>query len=164
MEPRTSWNRWLLLVCLAAAQGGCGVSDIYSANGPKPQAAALSKRPNWRVSGDLKDPAKAVDGDVNTAALSGRIYANASLTIDLGKPCVFNMVIIDHGPNETGFCGRVAVLTSLDGTTFTHRHTAPGTRRVTIASLIAPALARYVRLQAVQEGSEPWSVAEVYLQ
>jgi len=127
-------------------------------------ATAVSARTTWRVGGDLKEVKNAVDGSRVTAAVSEPAYQNAHVTIDLGKPCLFNMVVIDHGPEEMGFCRRLAVLTSLDGQNYTRRTVGPGTRRVTILSLITPILARYVRLQVVATGDRPWSVGEVYVQ
>jgi len=58
----------------------------------------------------------------------------------------------------------VAVLTSMDGREFEYRISGPGTRRITSLLLDRPVLARYVRLQAVLPGPQPWAVAEVYLQ
>ena len=99
-----------------------------------------------------------------TAAVSTQHYRGAELTIDLGAPCLFNMVIIRHGPDGEGHCARVELLTSLDGTRFISRHIAPGTRIRTNLCPIRPILARYVRLRAVVPGKHRWSVAEVYLQ
>lgn len=140
---------------------GCG-GPIY--NNGRSQSSVISSRAIWRASGDLRSPASAIDGDVNTVASSTAPDGRGTLTIDLGKPCVFNMVIIEHGPNEYGFARRVVLLTSTDGQSFTQRYAAAGTRRVTILCPSTPILARYVRLQAMVPGSQPWSVAEVYLQ
>jgi len=150
-------------VALAAWLGGCGPGSIYS--DPRGSVVgSVSPRTQWRITGDLKDPQKAADDDVSTVALSHAVYSNAALTIDLGRPCLFNMVVIDHGPNRDGCAGRVAVLTSTDGREYVFRHAAPGSRRVSTLLMLTPVLARYIRLQVLQEGQAPWSVAEVYIQ
>lgn len=166
-EVMTLTSSWKVLLFVSAwlsvAVCGC-VDQRFHQSRPKPRASAVSKRSNWRIGGDLRDLQNAIDGDFTTAAVSRDDYANATITIDLGKVCLFNTVVIDHGPNELGFCRRVALLTSSDGMTFTHRHIVGGTRRVTIVCFITPTLARYVRLEAVLPGSRPWSVGEVYMQ
>jgi hypothetical protein len=148
---------------LAGLAPGCAQSPIYDPAENHP-IGNVSQRHLWRLGGDLKDPAKAADGDLATAATDPQRRANATLTIDLGKPCVFNLVIVDHGLNQYGFCRRMVVLTSMDGQTFTQRHAVPGTRRVTAAMLPEFVLARYIRLQAATPGDRPWSIAEVYIQ
>jgi len=150
-----------LLLVLAVGIAGCG--SVYT-SGRQFSRGAITPRSAWKASGTLKDPAKALDGDLLTAAVSEGNYKDATLDIDLGEVCLFNMVAIDHGPDEMGFCGRVAAETSVDGKEFTRRAEAPGTRKVTIVSLITPVLARYLRLRAVDVGVEAWSVAEVHLQ
>jgi hypothetical protein len=147
-----------LVLCLAA---GCG-SPIYQEG--RSQASAISPRTAWQASGDMRSLQAAIDGDISTAATSASPDGGGAITIDLGKPCVFNMVVIEHGTNEFAFARRVAMLTSLDGIAFTQRYSALGTRRVTILCPAAPILARYVRLYATVPGDLPWSVAEVYLQ
>jgi hypothetical protein len=118
----------------------------------------------WRASGDLRDPSYAIDGDLQTAAVSGNSYAGAHIEVDLGKACEFNRIIVEHGPDEFGFPHRMAVFTSLDGRNFTPLTQVYGKRRVTNVLLVAPVLARYVRLQAVVPGPHPWSVAEIGFQ
>jgi len=148
---------------VAAMAGGCGVGAIY--NDPQGSMVGyVSPRTEWAISGDLPNARTAVDGDVGTFTVSGPSYSNSQLTIDLGRPCLFNMVVVDHGPNRDGYPARLGVLTSGDGKEFVFRHAAPGCRRVTTLLLLTPVLARYVRIQALQEGRQPWSVAEVYLQ
>ena len=150
-------------VVLAAMASGCGVGSIYS----DPQGSMVgyvSSRGTWKISGDLPNAKNAIDDDVSTFARTGQSYANSQLTIDLGQPCLFNMVVVDHGPNRDGYPARLAVLTSGDGKEFILRHAVGGSRRVTTALLLTPVLARYVRIQAVEEGRQPWSVAEIYLQ
>jgi len=151
-------------VCLSLAAAGCGVSSYYREDGEKAMPGAVSPRQEWIVSGDLDNVQEAIDGSVSTAAMSAPQYAGATITIDLGRPCLFNHVSILHGPNEYGYCRRVAVETSMDGRTFTTRHAAPGNRVVTNVSLITPYLTRYVRIRAVVPGSEPWRVAEILIE
>jgi hypothetical protein len=140
---------------------GCG-GPIYQEG--KSPASAITPRSSWQASGDMRGAQAVLDGDIGTAAVSAAPDGGGSITIDLGKPCVFNMAVIEHGTNEWAFARRVALLTSLDGISFTQRYSALGTRRVTILCPAAPILARYVRLQAVVAGDRPWLVAEVYLQ
>ncbi len=150
------------LLCGAAAWSGCeGASPDSGAPAP---GAVISPRNTWRASGDLRDPAKAIDGELSTAAVSGTPYTNARLDVDLGKPCTFNRIVVEHGPDEYGFPARMAVYTSLDGQTFHLQAEVPGKRKVTNVLLVSPTLARYVRLQAVSAGARPWSVAEIVLQ
>ena len=154
----------LLLTCLAATAAGCAVAPIYPADGPKSPAAAVTSRRQWKASGDLRDPEKAIDGTPDTAAIGDPLRSGAAITIDLGKACLFNMVAVDHGLNETGFCRRLVLLSSMDGSTFERRYAVPGTRRITTLCLVSPVLARYIRLEAVIPGEAPWSIAEVYVQ
>jgi hypothetical protein len=149
-----------LALLLWAILGCSGLPDYQT------HSSEISPRAKWIIVGTrgIEDAAKALDGDRGTAAVSGASYDKAHITIDLGKVCLFNMVVIDHGPNEYGFCGRVAVLTSLDNNAYTPRRSEPGTRRVSIVSLIKPELARYVRIRADAEGSRPWSLGEIYLE
>lgn len=152
-----------LLAGWLAALTGCG-GEIYTGDS-KPVAAVVTDKRLWKASGTIPDAGKAIDGDMGTAALSRNSYDNAYITIDLSKPCLFNLVIIDQGPSQQyGFPRRVAVLTSMDGQNFIYRYAAPGTRRVTLLYLPSPVLARYVRLQAIVQGDQPWSLGEIYLQ
>ena len=112
----------------------------------------------------MANPADAVDGNINTRAVASSDGATPQLTIDLGKPGMFNMVVIDHGRNELGFASEVRVQTSLDGRVFTNRYSASGARRVSSFLLLTPVLARYVRLEAVAPGQSPWSLAEIHIQ
>lgn len=159
-------NKWsivfVFLAFCSACSAGC-LGPLYH-EGPRAPAAAISARSTWVVFGDLMGPEKAIDGNFSTAAVSEVSGNNNTITIDLGKPCLFNMVVIEHGRNEFGFSRRVALLTSMDGQDFTHRHDAPGTRGVTILCVVRPILARYVRLQVIEPGRQQWTVAEIYLQ
>ncbi|MCJ7544855.1 MAG: discoidin domain-containing protein [Phycisphaerae bacterium] len=155
---------WRAMVMIVLAAGGLGAGCNGSAYQPgRAEAAAITPRNVWRVTGDLRTPPAAVDHNISTAAVSADSSGRGTITLDLSKPCLFNMVVIEHGLDEMGFAPRVAVQTSLDGQTFTQRYVGVGTRRVTILYLGGPVLARYVRLQALAAGQRPWCVAEVYL-
>lgn len=168
MSRKTKLNRIADMLAvpaifLATLLVGCD-GQVYPPNGAKGPAAAISDRSLWRVSGDLRNIRSAIDGDVYTAAVSDFDYRNAVVTIDLGKPCLFNMIVIDHGSaGAGGYCRRVAVLTSNDGRNFTQCYSVAGTKRFTILNMITPVLARYVRLHAAVPGEKPWSIAEMYL-
>lgn len=146
----------------AATMAGC-TGQIYSPNGPKTPGASITGRQLWQASGEVREPGNAIDGSVQTAAVGQRTGNGESLTIDLGRPCMFNFVAIDHGPEEMGFARTTVLLTSMDGKAFEYRHAAPGTRRVTSLCPISPILARYVRLQVLVPGERPWSLAEIYI-
>jgi len=118
----------------------------------------------WEAYGTVENPGHAIDGNINTAAIGASRGRAASLVVDLGKPGTFNMVVIDHGRNALGFAREVEVYTSLDGKSFKRRYRALGTRRVSTFCLMEPVLARYVRLDAVEAGDQPWSLAEIHLQ
>lgn len=141
--------------------GGCASTWDHARRAP---AAAISPRSSWKARGSVSDAEGAIDGNPTTAAVTGRQYQQAYITIDLGKPCVFNMVAVQHGADQFGFARRLGLWTSLDGQTFTKIHEVPGTRRITYILPIKPILARYVKLQVVTAGVRPWSVAEIYLQ
>jgi hypothetical protein len=158
MPPESKVGGLLALALAGWALGGCG----GELTGTDP-ASSITPRSQWRAFGDLPAIRRIIDGSRATAAATGRHYDNASFTIDLGKPCLFNMVGIEHGPDEFGFCRRVALWTSLDGESYTKVHEAPGTRKVTFLVTVTPVLARYLRLQAAIPGERPWSVAEVLL-
>ncbi len=153
---------WIAVTAMVV--GGCVPSGIYTPDGRTSPAAAISKRSQWNVFGDLREPHLAADGLVRTAAVSGNPYDGAMLTIDLGKACLFNMVVIDHGADEYGFPRRLDLLTSMDGQSFRHRWSGPGMRRVTNICPFTPIFARYIRFRVTIPGDRPWSVAEVYVQ
>ena len=149
-----------LVIYLAAAAVGCDGQYNSSRRFP---AAAISPKQTWKASGGLRTPENAIDGRLSTAAQTGHSYANRSIVIDLGKVCMFNTIIIEHGNDEFGYCRRVGIYTSIDGKEYTHRTSLPGTRRVSIFALVTPVLGRYIRLQAVTPGNSSWSIAEVHL-
>jgi len=154
------WMCILLLVGPALFSAGCAGDFEHGRFAP---AAAVSPFQDWKVTGNLQEPQKAADGSAATAAVARRGH-NAQITIDLGTACLFNMIAVNHGPDQFGFCRRLAVLTSLDGKAFDRRTVLPGTRHITVLLLPRPTLARYIRLQVVLRGSRPWSVAEIFVQ
>jgi hypothetical protein len=147
-------------VCFACVVlAGC-TDGIYQHS----ESSSISPYTKWRISGDLDGMAKAIDNNVETAAVSKSYYPNALVTLDLGKPCMFNRVVLDQGPNnEFGYCRKVGVWTSMDGQTFNYVYAAPGTRRITVLCWVTPVLARYICLRAVVPGDKPWSIGEIYV-
>jgi hypothetical protein len=143
---------------------GCDAAPIYTDGSSRAAIGSVPDRSKWTARGNLKDAGNGVDGNINTLAVAVDGAANSSLMIDLGKPGLLNMVVVDHGRNEFGFARRMLVSTSLDGERFTQRHSGPGTRRVSTMMLITPVLARYVRLDVLLPGDRPFTVAEVYMQ
>lgn len=152
------------LLLLAAVPIGCETGSIYTSSDSKMAVGQVPDRGLWDAYGTVENPANAIDGNIHTAATGGSQDGSASLVVDLGKAGTFNMVVIDHGRNANGFARQVEVHTSLDGKHFTRRYVALGTRRVSTFCMIRPVLARYVRLDAVVAGDEPWSLAEIHLQ
>ena len=162
-----NWTRTWLCVAAAAtvtAATGCEVGEIYWQRPGGKLGLKISPKASWRASGTAANPRAAIDGDLTTAARSSYRGGNAELTIDLGRRCLFEMIVIDHGEAQHGYARRVGVATSRNGKAYVDRYTAPGTRRVTHLMLPKPALARYVRLKVVAPGRRAWSVAEVYIQ
>lgn len=143
---------------------GCDAAPIYTDSSPRSAIGSVPDRAKWTARGSLKDASNAVDGNISTLAVAPEGAVNSTLTIDMGRPGLLNMVVIDHGRNEFGFARRLVVSTSLDGAQFTQRHAGPGTRRVTTMMLITPVLARYVRMDVLVPGDRPFTVAEVYMQ
>lgn len=126
---------------------------------------AISPKSQWRATSvTMSEPESAVDGRIGTAAI-GPAAPKAELLIDLGKPCVFNRVTVDHGTNDDeAYPHQLALQTSMDGRVFYTRKVVLGTRWRTNFSLITPTLARYVRLEVKKAGTGSWRVAEVTLQ
>lgn len=150
---------WLV----AALQAGCELPAAYEGKGQQ-VIGRVTDRSAWSASGSLADCANAIDRNINTMAIAKEGDPAPTLTIDLGQPCMFNMIVVDHGRNEHNYARRVMILTSADGRRFIPQYTAPGTRRVSIYCLPTFVLARYVQIQASEPGDRPFSVAEVYLQ
>ena len=150
-------------VCLSLPfLGGCA-SQIYS---HQPQVSVnVSPCTSWAITGDhMNNVQWAIDDVLVTAATSDAYYTSAAVTVDLGKPCVFNMVVLDHGIERDGYARRTAVYISMDGKNYQYQYAVPGTRRVTILNWVTPVMARYVRVQAIAPGDRPWSIAELYVQ
>lgn len=163
-KPISPWPAAVLLAAalLGGALGGC-VERIYN---PAPRVihgARITSPTRWKISGTLGDLPNAIDGNVHTAAVSAANASGAQITLDLGKMCLFNMVVVDHGDQQAGCCHRTSVYTSVDGANFRPAGSAPGVRRVTTVLLMTPTHARYVRVQVDEPGDQPWSVAELYL-
>lgn len=153
---------WLVLAGLVASLAGC-VGSVYNRSSMN-AVANVSPYTSWTISGDLNNLNNAIDDNVATAAVSNSYYTNAYFTLDLGKPSVFNTVIVDHGANADGYARRMSVEISMDGRNFQYQYAVPGTRRVTIMNWVTPVMARYIRVRAIAPGNGPWSVAEVYVQ
>jgi len=152
-------------MCVVAAGllGGCMGGQIIDYDGLGANAS-ITPKSQWKLSGDFTDLANAADDDVRTVATSGD-GPESFLQIDFGKPCVFNLVIIDHGPDRAlDFPVRLVLLTSYDGRTWTTEYIASGTRRITYIPLIGARLARHVRLVTQVRGDQPWTMGEVYFQ
>ena len=157
-----TWHKLCWLVLLVAA-AGCEGDPAFD---PAAQAAAagIAPRSQWQVRGRGVDNAElAIDGNMATRATTSSSYRDAALTIDLGDPSLFNMLVLEHGAEGMGFAQRVGVSTSLDGQSYTRRAIAPGNRRVTIVCIVTPVLARHIRIEAMQPGQRPWSLAEIQL-
>jgi len=149
-------------VAAASLLGGCMRGQIIDHEGRA--IALITPKSQWKLSGDFTDAAKAADDNVNTVATSSD-SPTSYLQIDLGKPCVFNLIIIDHGPdNQHNFPGRLVVMTSYDGKNWTTEYVVHGTRRITYIPLVGAKLARYVRLVTQVRGEQPWTVGEIYFQ
>ena len=156
------------LSCVLAAVSGCcllapGCTGPIYQPGQQYFPDAISPRTQWTATGTVADPVKAIDGNVATAAVAPVGVADPMLVVDLGKPCLLNMIVVDHGANEMGYCRLLAVQTSDDGMHWVERASVPGLRRVTNVLLTSQVLARYVRLKVARPGGGPWSVAEVYI-
>ncbi len=152
----------LTLVLAGGLNAGC-VGPLYDNTGGSALSESVTPVDKWRIEGNLREIQSAIDGDLFTAA-AGSMGGNDAITIDLSKVCYFNMIVIDHGVAESGYARRVAVLTSLSGNNYVYQKSGPGNRRVTVMLLDRAVLARYVRIQVVMPGADPWSIAEVYFQ
>jgi len=146
----------MLIAAAAVCIGGCGQQDVVTQD--------IGNQGHWRIRGDFHDMAKAVDGDIQTAAFSGN-SPTTGIYIDLGKPREFNTIILDHGPgHEFNFPNRLSVFTSLDGRNWSTVYVVQGTRRVTYIPLMTRTVVRYIRLQTAAKNDRPWTIAEIYLQ
>jgi hypothetical protein len=156
---------WLFYLILAVGTAGCSGSAGFDLN--KPARNTISPPSKWKITcpeGDFTNIGNAIDGSSRTMAISKANYNGASFTIDLGRICNFNMIVILHGSKERNFPKKIVVSTSVDGKQFMNVHTAPGTRKYTYLALLTPVNARYLRLTAVAQGAKPWAISGVYLQ
>jgi hypothetical protein len=153
---------------LLLATAGCG-DDMASrppdADTGHAVATTVTPKSQWHATSvTMSEPEAAVDGRLQTAAV-GPAVPKAELLIDLGRACLFNRVIIDHGTNDDeAYPRQLALQTSMDGRVFYTRKVVLGTRWRTNVSLITPTLARYVRLEVKKAGIGSWRVAEITLQ
>lgn len=158
-------TKFICLVFLVGVMIGCDVvAPIYKPSTGGYLGADITPKNTWTVRSGLANPAAATDENLFTAARSNYGYAGAELIIDMKKVCLFQTIILEHGAAKNGHCREVDISTSVDGKKFSKKYVAPGTRRITIVSLPAPTLARYVRIKAVRPGRSRWSIAEVYIQ
>ena len=130
-------------------------------------AGLLTGQEQWTISssgGGFNDIQNAIDGRISTVALSSRGYRGATVTIDLGRQCMFNLIALRHGSKEFGYAGKVACLTSINGKDFTYKNTTWGKRQVTYLPLMTPVRARYIRFQVIEPGVRAWALAEIYIQ
>ncbi|NBB95517.1 MAG: hypothetical protein GVY16_07225 [Planctomycetes bacterium] len=153
----------LLLAGLLAA--GCDLQPPPAER--RAVSGAISLPSTWKIDAQgvrFKDLPAAIDGNTMTLATATSQYRGGSVTLDLGRPCLFNMITILHGQQPDGHARIVAVYTSNDGKTYKKRYTTAATRSVTYLPILTPIRARYVRLVAEQAGARPWAIAEIYLQ
>ncbi|MBI5723063.1 MAG: discoidin domain-containing protein [Planctomycetes bacterium] len=144
---------WVLAGLLALA---CGCNPNYG----RQLLGSIPEKNTWVISGNMQDPQKAADGEEATAASGGNV-----LIIDLGKKGgLLNYIVLSHGSRERGFCRKMCVLTSFDGQNWSQCYKGIGTRKVSHAMLFTPIFTRYLRIQVIEAGDEPWTIAEVYLQ
>jgi hypothetical protein len=149
---------------LLTSSVGCEPGPIYGPDAQRLSVGSITPRSTWTASGNLDMPDLATDGNLNTMAVGRTGNPPPSLRIDLGQACTFNFVVVDHGRDELAFARRVEIATSMDGRTFSPCMIGPGTRRVSNFMLPKTALARYIRITAIEPGAKPLAVAEVYLQ
>lgn len=157
-------KRLALAIALIVPAALAGCTPAPPTIGPSRLTAAFQQvtpRTQWSVTGTLRDKELACDGRLDTVATAGQ---TPYLTIDLGKACYLNLVVVEHGGDEDAYARRVQITTSMDGKKFSEQIVGPGTRRVSNYLLRRPALARFVRIHAIQPGPKPWAVAEVHLQ
>ncbi|MBN1941897.1 MAG: discoidin domain-containing protein [Phycisphaerae bacterium] len=154
----------LLLATLAPV--GCEMEG-FNYSGERAAPGVISTNKEWTIvahGGGFRNIRSAIDDNQLTAAQSGRNYANAVITLDLGRSCYFNCIAMLHGELEDGYPRQLSLSTSLDGQTYRHQKTVYGTRKVTYILLVQPIRARYLRFTAVRQGAQPWSISEIFLQ
>ncbi len=154
----------LLALCLMPLTG-CDTN--FAADGPRVPRGGISSMSRWSIAaqqGAFEGLANAIDGSNLTAAKVSGDYVGASFTIDLGRHCMFNMIVLCHGRDENGYTRRVSVEVSNDGKTFQASYSTLGTRAQTYVPLLTPVTARYVRITATESGVMPWVISQVYFQ
>ena len=166
---KTNVHTILLRACLllaACAPAGCDMEG-FNYDGNRAAPGVITSNKEWTVvahGGSFKDIRSSIDNNQATAAVSGRNYMNAAVTLDLGQMSYFNCIAILHGNNEDGYARQVALSTSHDGKTYKHQKTVYGTRKVTYILLVQPIRARYIRLTAIRQNVQPWSISEIFIQ
>lgn len=154
------------LLAVLCASAGCELEG-FNYDGNRAAEGIISSNREWTVvahGGSFRDIRSAIDNNQATAAMSGRNYGNATVTLDLGRSCYFNCIAILHGQNRDGYARQVSLSSSLDGKTYKHQKTVYGTRKVTYILLVQPIRARYLRFTALRQNAQPWSISEIYLQ
>jgi hypothetical protein len=155
----------IILAALLAGLAGCESLVVVWPDSRGPfRDAPLTDKSKWSAYGTVSNPRLAIDGDINTEARADGRHGEPEITIDLGRECLFQSVIISHGNSPDAFCRTVTVATSLDGRAYVDQYNAPGTRSVTILCMDKPVLARFVRLKATRPGIQQWALAEISLQ
>jgi len=153
------------VVILSFMAGGCDPNFNY--DGPRAQPGAMASQTEWKVTGtpgQFSFLSFAHDGNAMTVCQSKGYSRGTAITIDFSRPCMFNMIAIQHGPFEFGYAKEVAVEISNDGKNFTRIFNGEGTRKITYLCILSPVKARYVRLVAIRPGIDKWSIAEIYFQ
>ena len=150
---------------LVACMMGC---DLELASPNQTLSGAMTRRKQWTITGsgaEFVNLKAALDENPRTMARTKTsTFSDASVTIDLGQSCVFNLVILYHGDEERGFSKQVSVATSSDGITFKPQAVVPGTRKVTYILLEHWKRSRYVRITANRSAqNKPWCLSELYI-
>jgi hypothetical protein len=159
-------NKQTISVCvLVACMMGC---DVELASSSQTLSGAMTRRKQWTISGsgaEFINLKAALDENPRTMARTKTSkFSDASITIDLGQSCVFNLVILYHGDEPLGFPKQVSVSTSSDGVTFEQQAIVPGTRKVTYILLEHWKRSRYVRITADRAAQrKPWCLSELYV-
>ncbi len=157
--------RWMCVLAVIAAGvlTGCDGSNGFDESSQAP-ASRIAPKSGWMVQArGVQNADYAIDGNPSTYATTPEGYREAALTIDLGEPSLFNMLVVDHGDEADGFARRLVISTSMDGQTYKRRAIAPGNRVVSNVCIVTPVLARYVRIEVIESWWQPWSVAEIQL-
>ncbi|MBT3279382.1 MAG: discoidin domain-containing protein [Phycisphaerales bacterium] len=155
----------LLTAMLLALATGC--EPEFNAGGQRVPPGGMSPMDHWSIVsryGSFTDLDNAIDASPTSAARVEGNYVGAGFTLDLGRRCVFNMVVLSHRGQENGYARRVSVEISNDGKTFRKAWTSLGTRAYTYIPLLTQVSARYVRITATEAGVMPWSISNIYFQ